>query len=55
MYATQMIFQVISIGKQDSTVGTLVIFVAMVTVWMIFELEYSGVLIVTVITWMLLI
>ena len=50
MYATQMIFQVMSIGKQDATVGTLVIFVVMVTVWMIFQLEYSGVLIVTVIT-----
>ena len=49
-----MIFQVMSIGKQDKTVGTFVIFVAMVTAWMIFQLDYSGKLSVTVITWMLL-
>ena len=34
-----------SIGKKNATVGTLVLFVTMVTVWMIFQLEYSGVLI----------
>ena len=45
-----MIFQVILIGKQSKTFGTLLIFVAMVTAWMIFQLEYSGKLIVTVIT-----
>ena len=39
--------------KQDTTVGTVVMFVVMVAAWLMFQLKYSGKLIVTVITWML--
>ena len=47
MYAAKIIFKVVSIWKQDTTVHTVVMFVAMDTEWMIFELKYGGKLIVT--------
>ena len=52
MYAAKIIFQVVLIGKQDTTVDTVVMCVAMDTIWMNFELEYGRKLIVTVITCM---
>ena len=54
MYAAKMIVKVRSIGKQDTTVKAVVMFVAMVTAWMVFQLQYTGKLIVTFITCMLL-
>ena len=53
MGAAKMLFKVRTIDEQDTTVDTVVMFDPMVTAWVIFQLDYSGKLIVTFITWML--
>ena len=54
MDTVKMIFKVRSIAKQDITDVKVIMFVSMITAWVMFQLKYCRKQIVTVITRMLL-